>query len=432
MRTVRLFLLLVVAAFSQCACADNYLDATKGHDHEITPAYFGVHFHRLVLGPGETEITTQWPPLAFGTLRLWDAGTLWSSITPRAGEWDFQRLDFYVNAAAAHGATVLYTLGGTPRWASMRPDELCPYGQGCAAESVRIGHWEEYVRRVAQRYGKRIADYELWNEPNFSDIPRDRGAAGFYTGSLATMIDMARVARKVLDDYSPTARLCTPGFVNGPDRLELFLSAGGKQYVQAVCYHFYSGDADHFVRQVLEVRAIMKRNGVENLPLWNTETGVEILAPGDPPSGIAAHMRTEAVARLSQMLILGAAAGLERFDYYAWDNKRSGMVSGSGEHLFGYEEMQRLQSWLLGSRLTGCRSDSDTVQCSAEKGPDRFIFAWAKKNIEHTFVLPKGAHMAAMEPLFGDLAPSSAVPDKGVVILPAGSVPVRLLLAQQN
>lgn len=416
-----------VISFTQVACADTYLQATERQGQEITAAYFGVHFHRLLVLPHEKAVQTQWPPLSFGTVRFWDSVTRWADIAPRGGVWDFERLDQYVNTATAHGATVLYTLGSTPRWASARPDETCPYGQGCGAEPVRMAHWEEYVRRTAQRYGNRIAAYELWNEPNFSDISRDRGIPGFYTGSVSQMVEMARIARKVLDDYSPGAMLCTPGFVNGPDRLDLFLAAGGKKYVQAICYHLYSENSEHFVRQILEVRSIMKRHGLENLPLWNTETGVETLSKTDPSSGIAARSREEAVARMSQMLILGAAAGLERFDYYAWDNERSGMVSTNGSHLVGYEAMQRLQKWLLGARLKACRANGGVVRCDGERGQDRFIMAWASKTVDgRSIVAPQGWRVAAAESLLPEAVAVGSMRNAGTLTL--GLMPARLML----
>jgi len=424
--------MMVLGALSQGVCADDYFDATAGRGQIITPAYFGVHFHRLVPRTTDKAVRTQWPPLSFGTVRIWDSRASWMDVAPSPGQWTFDVLDTYVNAAVAHQATVMYTLGLTPRWASARPDEQCSYGYGCAAESVRIGHWDEYVRRVAQRYGKRIGAYELWNEPKFSDIRRDRGGPGFYTGSISQMVEMARVARKVLDEVSPDAQLCTPGFVNGPDRLDMFLAAGGKQYVQAVCYHFYSENARHFARQILDVQAVMKRHGVEKRPLWNTETGVDTLAKGAPPSGISAYSREEAVARLSQMLILGAAAGLERFDYYAWDNTHSGMVSSDGSQLPGYAAMQRLHSWLIGARLTACRDTNGGVSCDALKGQERFLLVWADKVKALSISAPSGWRIASVEPLFGEPVTDSVASRPDAMPISVGLVPLRLMLARAD
>ncbi len=56
----------------------------------------------------------------------------------------------------------------------------------------------------------------------FSDTPRVRGQSSFYTGSLAKMIDMARIARIVLDQEDPMAKLSTPGFDDATNNWKTF------------------------------------------------------------------------------------------------------------------------------------------------------------------------------------------------------------------
>ena len=425
--------LLVALGLASClvlpsVAADIYVDATQAPTRVIDSSYFAVHFHRIVVLPTEKAIPTQWPPLQFGGMRLWDTVTRWGDIAPSAGVWEFARMDTFVDTAVKNNAEVLYTLGSTPRWASARPDEKCPYGLGCGAESIRLAHWEEYVRRVAQRYGNRIQAYELWNEPNFSDFERDVGKPGFFTGSVQQMVAMAKSARKILNEVAPNAKLCTPGFVNGPDRLEKFLADGGAQYVQAVCYHFYSEGTDHFAKQLIDVRAIMKRQGVEHLPLWNTETAVDTLLPTDPPSSISARTREEATARLNQLLILGAAAGIERFYYYAWDNSRSGMVAADGQKLFGFEAMQKIDEWLTGVKFMGCRSNGPMVSCLASKGSEQSLFVWATKQTEAAISLPVGTRAATAQRLFGAAPSLSLAMSSGNAKMVFDLVPVRFQL----
>lgn len=419
---------LAALALAQVPCslaADIYVEATKAPTQVVTPSYFGVHFHRIAVLPTENAIPTRWPDIPYGSMRLWDTVTRWGNIAPKAGVWEFDRMDVFVNTGIQNGAKVLYTLGSTPTWASARPGEKCPYGFGCGAESVRLAHWEEYVRRVAQRYGNRIQAYELWNEPYFSDFSRDVGQPGFFTGSVQQMITMAASARRILDEFAPNAQLCTPGFVNGPDRLEKFLADGGKQYVQAICYHFYAEDTGHFSQQVIDVRAIMQRQGLENLPLWNTETGVDTLLPSDPPSGISARSREEATARLNQMLILGTAAGMERFYYYALDNSRSGVVSAKGEKLLGYEALQRTYAWLLGSKFEGCKSSGALVICQAANGQTRHLYVWATKPVTNAFPIPKGYRAISAERLFGPTPQFSDAMTNGSAAMSIDAVPVR-------
>ena len=60
-----------------------------------------------------------WPTAKFGTLRLWDSGTSWTSLEPLKGVWNWQPLDTWVAAAEQHGVRdILLTLGQTPPWAS--------------------------------------------------------------------------------------------------------------------------------------------------------------------------------------------------------------------------------------------------------------------------------------------------------------------------
>ncbi len=379
---------------------------------EIAPPYFGMHFHRLVRKPGEPA-PTPWPEQAgIGSVRLWDSETRWADVAPHPRRWDFDRMDAYVSRASRQGASVLYTLGSTPRWASIRPDEPGPYGPGCAAEPRDMADWVEYLRRVVGRYRGAIQAYELWNEPNFSDIPRDRGAQAFYTGSVAAMVAMARSARTVIDEVDPKALLATPGFVNGPDRLDLFLARGGAGLVDAVAYHFYSNGTPRFAGQLDEVRQVMRRREVAALPLWNTECGVETVAAQDARAAgePGALGEADAAARMAQFLLLGAAGGIDRFYYYAWDNGRTGMIDALGRTRPRLLAFAQVRAWLLGTRPDMRESlPGGGVLLAGGRAEERLVFAWAERSRLHRLPIPRGWQAASVERLLEartELAPS--------------------------
>ena len=399
----------------------------------VEPAYFGMHFHRLVRKPDERMPAAAWPALAVGTLRLWDSDTRWGDVAPRAGEWNFERMDAYVNIATAHSASIVYTLGSPPRWASARPDEPGPYGPGSAAEPRNLAHWSEYLRRVVERYRGRIAAYELWNEPNFSDIDRDRGAPGFYTGDVATMVRMATLARQVIAAIDPAAQLLTPGFVNGSDRLGLFLRSGGAALVDAVAYHFYARDGAQFQREVTEVRGVMRQHGVGALPLWNTECGIETDPPDAPvPAGKAVRVTEESAAHLlAQLLLLGAALGLARFCYYAWDNGRSGMVDASGAERPRQVALRRIEGWLADARITSAeRLGGEGWLIRSEAGAQRHWFAWHGGPAPQAVSLPVGWRLVAVDTLASLPAQPQWFKPNVALALPASPEPVRLTLAR--
>jgi hypothetical protein len=411
--------------------ADPYLDATINSQPIINQSYFGTHFHRLVLTKNEVDKykLSVWPIQLIGSIRLWDARTRWADIAPYRGQWDFKRMDTYIKQAAINGATVIYTLGSPPQWASARPLEKCSYGFGCSAEPANMGDWEEYVRTVAQRYRGKIAIYELWNEPDFSDIPNDRhDRPGFYKGNVANMVEMARIARRVLDEEDPNAKLSTPGFVNGPHRLEMFLSAGGKQYVQAISYHFYARNSSEMANKLVDVRAVMQRQSVANLPLMNTEAGLEVVAPNKPQTGFAVYSQAEGAGKLAQYFILGAAAGLQQYYHYVWDNAHMGMETPQGEKLPPYDAYVKTRSWLLNSKMLGCESIvPNGVKCLAENAGKRFLYVWAVKSGNYTVPLPSGYRVATIEKL-NDTAPQSRISNANSLNLELGDAPIRVML----
>jgi len=363
----------------------NDVDAQPDVSLPIGNDYFGMHIHRLVSKTGSP--LTEWPgPVAIGALRLWDSGVRWADIEPQPGLWNFTLFDAYVDSAALHGASVLYTLGSTPRWASARPDEAGPYGPGCAAEPARMTDWIAYVRQVVSRYRGRIQAYELWNEPIFADIARDRGAPGFFSGRVATLVEMARHARAVIDELDPAAKLATPGLVNGVDRLQLFLDAGGALLVDAVAYHFYSDGTPRFVTQVDDVRRVMRRCGVASKPLWNTECGVD---DGESP------------ALLAQLLLLGAAQRVERFYYYAWDDEYTGMLAAGPSARARTAAYAQAQGWLQGTTVSPPeRLPAGVLRIRARRGEERLAFLWAERESRLTQPAPTGWKLASVERLF--------------------------------
>lgn len=375
---------------------------TSNSPRTLTVDYFGIHFHRLQLIAGEKAIPTVWPPLQFGMVRLWDSRTRWADVEPTPNVWNFSKMDFYVAEAQKRNVKILYTLGSTPAWASKRPTEPCSYGKGCAAEPADLEDWRAYVRKVAQRYRGKICCYELWNEPKFSDIKRDRNLKSFYSGSVATLVDMARIARQVLNEEDPKAMLLTPGFVNGTDRLDMFLAAGGRQYVQAVAYHFYAwNDEQRMLKEIGAVRAVMQKNGVADLPLWSTEAGVEVFEPSHPlPAGIKSRItREEAAAQLVRQIVLSAFSGLDKYFYYAWDNDKSGMVDRAGQPRPARDAMLQAQRWLIGARLDRCEiQDAQPTVCWGEKDAKPFAIVWNPDSRDaRDMPLPRGLRVTGQQ-----------------------------------
>lgn len=334
----------------------------------VDKTYFGLHLHRA-------HSTTPWPPAPFGTLRLWDAGVSWERLEPVKGQWQFDRLDKLISLSEKNGVEPLLTLGITPRWASARPGEDFVYGKGGRAEPADIADWERYVRTVAGRYKGRIRYYELWNEPTFTELEQNKG---FYSGSAEKMVELARVARRVLRKIDPDIRMLTPGFTDDGRRLDLFLRLGGKEFTDIVSYHFYSPRPEAMAYRVSQIRAVMASHGIADRELWNTEYGFEMPPPGKPMPAAGVRDETDLAAYVARSLVLGVALGIQRFYWYSWDHGTMGLLDKSSllPNVAGLAYIQAGR-WLRGATLRECRSeDRKRWICELKRGERHAWIIW--------------------------------------------------------
>lgn len=143
------------------------------------PKYLGVQVHPLWAGVTEAQMLRELDHLADLKVNVARADVGWSSLQGHSRDrwesWYVDKLDAFVAAAHERGIRVIATLTETPCWASTAPARL---KQGCEG-----AWWERQVQdyppadpfdfgRAAKfltdRYGRRLAAVEIWNEPNLS------------------------------------------------------------------------------------------------------------------------------------------------------------------------------------------------------------------------------------------------------------------------
>lgn len=399
-RIISAALALIVATASHVAVAS--ADVVSGPERIIPKAYFGAHcFYCGASLRWAGEADTVFPNGA-GAWRLWDAyGTVWRALEPIRGHWQFRYLDHYVSVAQSLGVELVITLGQTPRWASARPDEKAGGGLGAAAEPLLIDEWKNYIRQVATRYKGRIQYYEVWNEPAIADIEKTvnrAGKAGYYSGGAGALVELERAAAEVLRAVDPAAKLVAPSFAGhhmGLRRLDAYLKAGGGVHADVIGFHFYQVDKvspEALPGLVSAVRDVMRRFGLAHKPLWNTESGlivqprgkvVKPLEPSGNGSLAVVWPEDDAAALVSRYLILGAASGLERFFWFAWDSGSMGLSTFSA---FGTPRetnraglaFLKTREWLEGARIERCELSEDAASfCSLRRGARQDWIAWS-------------------------------------------------------
>jgi len=383
----RVLILSSLGALLGSAFAGN-LQAPKA---TIPASYFGMHIHHLAY-----PRPTPWPTPPVPQWRLWDASVTWADLQPAKGQWRFEKLDGYVTLAEQHGTGLLLTLGGSPTWASAKPQLKSSYSSGFTAEPANIEDWREYVRTVVSRYKGRIQAYEIWNEPNLAD---------FWSGSIDQMLTLTREASQIIHNVDPKALVVSPSATAayGIPWLAEFLKKGGGQYLDVVGFHFYVDPQlppEEMLAIIQRVRQVLADNGLAEKPVWNTETGWLPPAKFDSDELAAAF--------LARAYIVNWAAGVQRFYWYAWDNQYVRLIT--------YKEDTRtvtpagrtyeiIQRWMVGASMNDCAESADhTWTCQLKrKGKSQWI-VWNTQG-SHKFDVPRTWRVASATRLLQDSRP---------------------------
>lgn len=344
-----------------------------------------MHIHHLT-----RPTPTPWPSVPIPAWRLWDADVTWPDLEPNKGQWQFERLDNYVSMAQQHGTSMLLPLAMSPVWAAAR-------GQ-VSAEPRDLEDWRTFVKTVVSRYKGRIQAYEIWNEPNLQD---------FWTGRTDQIVTLTKEAYQTIHSVDPNAVLVSPSATAayGVPWLAEFLKKGGGQYVDVIGFHFYVDphtlSPEDMLPVIQHVQQVLSENGLANKPLWNTETGWLRPARFDSDELAAAF--------LARAFIVSWAAGVQRFYWYAWDNRAAVAI-------VTYKEDERTitpagkafkiaQDWLVGARMDSCSESTDhTWTCQLNRIGKKEWIVWNPDG-QRTFTVPRTWHVHGATTLLRDSRP---------------------------
>ena len=178
----------------------------------------------------------------------------WSIIEPNEGK--FVWYDEEIQNAAAHGITVMGTIGTNNYWPQWADNGGLP----------DLAKWENFVEQIVNHYKDRVKYWEIWNEPIFN----------FTTEFYAQLLQRAASAIRRAD---PQAKIIGMGGVHSKDWiLEVigYLGADWTSYMDYISTHLYPPNSDPKSGNHGEAAADFKNSIVDpySMPVWNTETGV--------------------------------------------------------------------------------------------------------------------------------------------------------------
>jgi hypothetical protein len=200
----------------------------------------------------------------------------WAALEPdAAGVRDpgvVALLDAFVDGAARHGIRPILYFDRTPCWASSAPADLRRDCQGDDANRTEVWryapeHGDSAVpvaTFLAERYGSRLAAFQLWNEPDHSN---EKYWAG--TDKVERYVRFAKAVYPAIKAVAPNLPVLAGSFV-GPDGrwLKALYAAGLKGSYDGLAVQFY--DLPLYALNL--TRKVQRANG-DSTPMWLTEFG---------------------------------------------------------------------------------------------------------------------------------------------------------------
>ncbi|UCG16796.1 MAG: hypothetical protein JSV19_01930 [Phycisphaerales bacterium] len=222
----------------------------------------------------------------------------WGLCEPQKGEFRWNDFDRAMAAYEREGINLLVILCYSSAWSG---------GAGPQTDDERAA-FANYVFEMVRRYkagadkGKwwGVGAWEIWNEPNIQPFWEPRPDPELYT----KLLKAAYAAAKKADPDC----VIVGGVLAGPDLafLEGMYQHGAKGSFDVLSYHNYGQELDVTTEwpAVEKMRAIMRRYGDGDKPIWHTETG---LFTG--PVGLSEHDQASRIVRYSIGLL---ALGIEK------------------------------------------------------------------------------------------------------------------------
>lgn len=206
----------------------------------------------------------------------------WAEAEPHAGQYHWGQWDDLLPLAQAAGLQVIAVLDTSPDWARRDWEADNPY-----APPAELDNFARYAGAFAARYGRWIAAYQVWDQPN---IAPHWGNGEINPAGYVAMLRTASAAIRTADpDALIIAGALAPNVEAGGRNLsdvqylhEIYRRGAGAYFdILGVCaYGFWSGPEDRRVDQdvlnfsrVILLREEMRRRGEANKPIWAVDGG---------------------------------------------------------------------------------------------------------------------------------------------------------------
>ncbi len=376
-------------------------------------------------------------------MRLWDSGVKWDQVETGNGTYNWNKLDAVLKTGNAYTGnvpmvanpacpmSVIYTIGGTPQWAtacsgSGDPSTCLPgptgsgYGGGtqCASPddwsclppadvntdgTGANAFFQNFIYTVANRYGSAIQYYELPNEsdsPNFwcqagGTVPCGGGNSSTTanTAALKRLIRVGWDMKQIVHCLNPSAKILSPAFHVGTALTwmhqfaisSIQAPAGsingctwaaqtvtGAQTFDIVNFHgrgagALNSDPTQFMIAYNNAVTEANNDGLPDAYFFDDEMGYVGTAQAANKDIQAAYVAISYVLRASVSNPPMQLAG-----WYQWDSAQGGLQGSIAGLAYN-----TVAGWLVGSTLNACTTAGTVYTCTGKTaGGAAFAVMW--------------------------------------------------------
>ncbi len=259
----------------------------------------------------------------------------WSRVEPRPGEWNWESLDAEFALVRDQQLSVLAYLGGVPPRANVANDSWTGasswWRQNAAPREDALDDWQEYARRVLERYGPVLRAVEVWNEPFLPGFFVADVRQGVPVRASAELYhQMTARVRAAATEAGYTGRLLwNLGAAYGESQVAFDrrnVELGTADLVDGFTLHRYTNaplgfPGDQFAQDMKIYREVLGKHA-ERGALWNSEGGFGLsevfnLLRHAPPANHRARADLQA-GNLVRYYLSNFAAGVERVFIYSF------------------------------------------------------------------------------------------------------------------
>lgn len=325
---------------------------------------------------------SSWVQLAKNAGARWNRWVFaWDSIQPARGQFRYGDIDGVVSASRQAGFSTDAILIGIPAWAKDQRTQM-PSGLYLSWNDPQ-NLWAQFVLQTAAHYKGQIRYWEVWNEPDDSQIS--------WAGTTADYYQLLKVSYLTVKSVDPSAEVILAGLAYWtnpqflPDLLRIMVNdTSGRTnhyYFDILALHSYTRPSDVPDRVALARGQLATTVG--DRPIWLNETNVAAWNVSGQNRFVPFQWgatTSEQASYIIQAFAYAIASGVDKVMVYRFHNVGElinyALVDSNGALYPGYVAYQVAVRYFSQATAASISHQGDVEQVVLSRPGERVTVAW--------------------------------------------------------